>query len=482
MATQHAAVDLGASNGRVMIGSVADGAVTLTEIHRFPNGGIPVGDHLYTDTLGLYAGVVEGLRRANRVGKVCSVGVDSWGVDYGRIDVEGQLLGSPRHYRDERTIAQQEKLRAQFADDELYRMTGIQPGAAYNTIYQLMDDMTSVQWPLVDQVLFTPDLVGFLLSGARGAEATIASTSQLLDAATRQWSPEMASAAGIPLEIFAELQEPGTRRGRLRPGLIEGSEIELVAVGGHDTASAVAATPAVDEHFAFISCGTWSVVGAELLEPIKSSAALSAGYTNELGIDGTVRFNRNLTGLWLLQECQRAWQEAGEDANLFDLLDAAARSKELVSVVDAGSEVFLARGDMPSLIAEECRRTGQPVPQDKGAMVRCVLDSLALAHARTIRAIQELGGPEVHAVHIVGGGCQNELLCQLTADACQLPVVAGPVEAAALGNIIVQARAMGELDGDRAALRKVIANSGGVIRYEPHGSARPWDEAASRIF
>lgn len=481
MTTRHAAVDLGASNGRVMVGTVTDGAIRLAEAHRFPNGAIPVGDKLYTDTFGLYAGVVEGLRRASREGAVASVGVDSWGVDYGRIDTEGDLLGSPRHYRDERTAPHREELKARLSDLEIYRLTGIQPGALYNSIYQLMDDMHSVQWPLVDHVLFTPDLIGYLLSGAKGCETTIASTSQLLDAASRTWSKPMAEAADIPLGVFADLQEPGTRRGRLRPGLIEGADIEVVAVCGHDTASAVAATPATDEHFAFISCGTWSVVGAELEAPITSQAALEAGYTNELGLDGTVRFNRNLTGLWLLQECQRVWREAGEEADLMTLLDAAAKSPALVSVVDAGSEVFVSRGNMPEMIAAECRRTGQPVPETPGAMVRCVLDSLALAHARTIRSIEDLGGPEVHVVHMVGGGCQNELLCQLTADACQLPVVAGPVEAAALGNVIVQARAMGSLEGDRTALRAVVANSGELRRYEPQGSAEAWAAAALAI-
>lgn len=480
MATHHAAVDLGASNGRVIVGEVKDGSITLHEIHRFPNGAIPVGDKLYTDTLGLYAGVLEGLRRAVHSFPVTSVGVDSWGVDYGRIDAEGQLLGSPRHYRDERTLTHVAALGQRISDQDIYAATGIQP-ASYNSIYQLMDDQTSVQWPLVRQVLFTPDLVGYLLSGQVGTEVTIASSSQLLNAATRQWSEPVAKAAGIPLDIFGPLQEPGTRRGTLRDGLIEADPIELVAVGGHDTASAVAATPAADEHFAYISCGTWSIVGAELDAPITSEAAREAGYTNELGVQQKVRFNRNLTGLWLLQECQREWREVGEEADLMTLLGAAERSESLRSVVDAGSPVFLPRGQMRERIQDECRRTDQPVPETPGQVVRCVLDSLALSHAQTIRSIQDLGGPEVRVVHIVGGGCQNELLCQLTADACQLPVVAGPVEAAALGNVLMQAHAMGDLPGDLTELRQVVANSGGVRRYEPHGDAAPWRQAASRL-
>ncbi|MDO5727756.1 MAG: rhamnulokinase family protein [Bowdeniella nasicola] len=470
MATHHAAVDLGASNGRVIVGEVADGRITLHETHRFPNGAIPVGDRLYTDTLGLYAGVLEGLRRAVQIYPVSSVGVDSWGVDYGRLDAEGQLLSSPRHYRDERTAPQVDALRAKLDDQQVYTATGIQV-APYNSVYQLMDDRTAVQWPLVKRVLFTPDLIGYLLSGQIGTEVTIASSSQLLDASTRQWSEMVAAKAGIPLELFGPLQEPGTRRGPIRTGLIEGDPIELVAVGGHDTASAVAATPAVDEHFAYISCGTWSIVGAELDAPITSAAAHQAGYTNELGVYGKVRFNRNLTGLWLLQECQREWREAGEEADLMTLLHAAEQSPSLRSVVDAGAEVFLARGGMRERIIDQCRQTDQPIPETPGQVVRCVLDSLALSHAQTIRSIEALGGPEVRVVHIVGGGSQNELLCQLTADACQLPVVAGPVEAAALGNVLLQAHAMGDIRGDLTDMRAVVANSGGVRRYEPHGGA-----------
>ncbi|MDO5699953.1 MAG: rhamnulokinase family protein [Bowdeniella nasicola] len=480
MATHHAAVDLGASNGRVIVGEVADGTITLHEVHRFPNGAIPVGDRLYTDTLGLYAGVLEGLRRARHHFSVCSIGVDSWGVDYGRIDREGQLLGSPRHYRDERTLPHIETLRERMNDQDVYTATGINI-APYNSIYQLMDDATSIQWDLVERVLFTPDLIGYLLSGRAGAEVTIASSSQLLNAATREWSPKVAKAAGIPLSIFAPLEEPGTRRGPIRADLIDGDPIELIAVGGHDTASAVAATPASDAHFAYISCGTWSVVGAELEAPITSAAAREAGYTNELGVQGRVRFNRNLTGLWLLQECQREWRERGENADLMDLLDAAAAAPSLRSVVDAGSEVFLPRGGMEERIKEECRRTDQPVPETPGEVVRCVLDSLALSHAQTIRSIEELGGPEVRVVHIVGGGSLNELLCQLTADACQLPVVAGPVEAAALGNVLMQAHAMGEIEGELTDLRAVVAASGGVRRYEPHGNAEVWRSASARL-
>lgn len=479
MATRHAAVDLGASNGRLMVASVTPESVTLEETHRFPNGAVRVGDGLFTDALGLYAGVVEGLARAAGAGELASVGVDSWGVDYGRLDARGELLGAPRHYRDARTDATRRALAERLADADAFAATGIQP-APYNTVYQLMDDLTSPQWPLVDTVLFTPDLMGYWLSGVRVAETTIASTSMLLDAATRAWSPTLAAASGVDLRVFAPLTEPGTRLGPLRAHVGAGSA-ELVAVGGHDTASALVATPARDEHFAFISCGTWSIVGAELRAPITSAEAFAAGFTNELGVDGTVRFNRNLTGLWLLQECQRAWRLRGEDADLHRLLAAAAASPGLRSVVDAGSERFLAPDDMPERLADECRRTGQPVPDSPGATVRCVLDSLALSHARAVRQVQELGGPEARTVHLVGGGSRNELLCRLTADACGLPVVAGPVEAAALGNAVVQARAVGALAGDLTALRRIVAASGGLSVYEPSGTASAWRAAEGRL-
>ncbi len=481
MTSRHAAIDLGASNGRVIVGTLRDGEVELTEAFRFRNGPVEVRDRHYTDAWALFAGMREGLAVASREGALASVGVDSWGVDYGRLDATGELLGAPRHYRDDRTAAPRRALAQRVSEADAFALTGIQP-ASYNSVYQLMDDLASPQWPLVDQVLFTPDLFGYWLTGHRGAEVTIASTSHLLEAASRRWSEPMLAASGVPASVFAPLEEPGTLRGRLRPSIFpDAAVVDLVAVGGHDTASAVVAVPATDPHFAFISCGTWSVVGAELAAPMTTPEAFAAGYTNELGVDGTVRFNRNLAGLWLLQECQRVWAERGQDADLTRLLAAAAVAPGLVSVVDAGSEVFLAPGDMPARIAAECRRTGQPEPADPGALVRCVLDSLALSHARSVAQVQALGGPEVRVVHLMGGGSRNELLCQLTADACGLPVVAGPVEAAALGNVLVQARALGALAGELADLRAVIRASGGVRRHEPMGSRDAWRAAESRL-
>ena len=477
MTTRHAAVDLGASNGRVIVGAVDETGIVIESEHRFPNGPLAIRGRLYTDAPALYAGIVDGITRAART-PLASVGVDSWGVDYGRLDATGELLGIPRHYRDDRTAAQIPLLQAALPALDAYRATGIQP-ASYNSVYQLMDDLGSPQRPLVDRVLFTPDLMGYLLSGVLGCETTIASTSGLLDAATRRWSDTVAAAAGIDLSVFAPLQEPGTRRGPLLPDVARG--VELVAVGGHDTASAVAAVPAADEHFAFISCGTWSIVGAELRAPIVSDEAFAAGFTNELGVDGTVRFNRNLTGLWLLQECQRTWAASGNEIGVVDLVEAAAREPGLVSVVDASSEVFTAPDAMPERIQSECRRTRQPAPQTPGAVARCVLDSLALAHASAVKQVQRLGGPEVRVVHMVGGGTRNDLLCQLTADACGLPVVAGPVEAAALGNLLVQARAMGTLRGDLPALRRVIAAGADIRRYEPSGRASDWTDAEARL-
>lgn len=478
--TRHIAVDLGASNGRVMAGSVLDGRLTLEEVHRFGNGPVRVGERLYTDALALHAGIVAGLRLAAR-GGAASVGIDSWGVDYGRLDAAGELLGAPRHYRDDRTLPQVSLLAERIAPVDAYAACGIQP-ASYNSIYQLMDDLGSPQWPLVHRALFTPDLMGYWLSGVQGTEATIASSSGLLDAATRGWSRPLLAASGLSDALFAPLQEPGTRRGPLLAHVLgDGAgPLELVAVGGHDTASAVAAVPATGSDFAYLSCGTWSVVGAELDAPITTPDAFAAGFTNELGVDGTVRFNRNLTGLWLLQECQREWRGTELDADIVTLLDEAALEPGARSVVDAGSEEFLAPGGMAGRIAAACVRTGQPAPAGRGALVRCVLDSLALSHARAVRQVQRLSGREVRVVHLVGGGARNELLCQLTADATGLSVVAGPVEAAALGNVLIQARALGSLQGDLTDLRSVVAAGGGVRQYEPQGR-HDWAAAERRL-
>ncbi|MYS26199.1 rhamnulokinase, partial [Streptomyces sp. SID7804] len=439
----YAAVDLGASSGRVMVGRVGPGSLEVSEVHRFPNRPVRVPEGLRWDVLGLYAGVLEGLRAA---GPVDSVGIDSWAVDYGLLDADGALLGNPVHYRDSRTEGIAEKVWASVPADELYAATGLQY-APFNTLYQLTAARDTAQLRSARRLLMIPDLLAYWLTGEQGTELTNASTTQLIDPRTRDWAHGVAKRLGIDLALFAPLRRPGDPAGLLRPEVLEetglAGPVPVTAVGSHDTASAVAAVPADGERFAYICTGTWSLAGLELDAPVLTEESRAANFTNELGLDGTVRYLRNIMGLWLLQECLRAWGEP----DLGALLAEAAEVPALRSVVDAGDAAFLAPGRMPERIADACRASGQPVPNSPAEVTRCILDSLALAHRKAVQDAQRLAGQGVDVVHIVGGGTRNALLCQLTADACGLPVVAGPTEAAALGNVLVQARAHG-LVGD----------------------------------
>ncbi|RCG25423.1 rhamnulokinase [Sphaerisporangium album] len=444
-----AAVDLGASSGRVI---VSDESLRLSEVHRFANRPVRVSGTLYWDILGLYREIEYGLGLA---GPVRSVGIDSWAVDYGLLDSAGKLLGNPVHYRDGRT-------RAAEPSDELYAASGIQ-FLAFNTVYQLLADRLD----RAETMLLIPDLIAYWLTGEIGAEVTNASTTSLLDVHDRTWARGLIDRLGLPSRIFPPLRRPGDPIGAVPIG---DRSAELVTVASHDTASAVVAVPATSERFAYISCGTWSLVGVELTAPVLTSRS----FTNEAGIDGTIRYLRNVMGLWLLQECLRAWGEP----ELEPLLAAAAGSRPFAAVVDADASVFLPPGDMPARIAAECRRTGQDPPADLPAFVRCVMESLALAHRATLRQAIRLTGREVEVIHLVGGGARNALLCQLTADACGLPVVAGPAEATAVGNILVQARPAGVVTS-LAEMRALVAGTQRLTRYEPKGDEARWDEVAA---
>ncbi|MER7480105.1 rhamnulokinase family protein [Streptomyces sp. NPDC126510] len=468
----YAAVDLGASSGRVMVGRVGLDSLELTEAHRFVNRPVRVPEGLRWDILSLYGGVLDGLRAA---GQVDSVGIDSWAVDYGLLDADGALLGNPVHYRDSRTEGIAEKVWATVPASELYAATGLQY-APFNTLYQLAADRLGG----AQRLLMIPDLLTYWLTGEQGTELTNASTTQLIDPRTRAWSHDLAQRLGIDLELFAPLRQPGDPAGLLRPEVLEETgltgPVPVTAVGSHDTASAVAAVPASDERFAYICTGTWSLAGLELDAPVLTEESRAANFTNELGLDGTVRYLRNIMGLWLLQECVRAWGHP----DLGALLLEASKVPALRSVVDAGDAAFLAPGRMPERIAEACRVSGQPVPTSPAEVTRCILDSLALAHREAVQDAQRLAGHPVDVVHVVGGGTRNALLCQLTADACGLPVVAGPTEAAALGNVLVQARAHG-LVGDLAGMRRLLVNTQPLTRYEPRGGTERWRAAQARL-
>ncbi|MFF0221392.1 rhamnulokinase family protein [Streptomyces sp. NPDC004629] len=472
----YAAVDLGASSGRVMVGRVGHDTLELREAHRFGNRPVRLPEGLRWDVLALYAGVLAGLRAA---GQVDSVGIDSWAVDYGLLDADGALLGNPVHYRDPRTEGVPEKVWATVPAAELYAATGVQY-APFNTLYQLAAARSTDQFAHAARLLLIPDLLAYWLTGQQGTELTNASTTQLVDPRTGTWAHAVADRLGIDLGLFAPLRRPGDPAGLLRAEVLEETgltgPVPLTTVASHDTASAVAAVPAVGERFAYICTGTWSLAGLELTTPVLTEQSRAANFTNELGLDGTVRYLRNIMGLWLLQESVRAWG----DPDLDGLLRDAAEVPALRSVVDAGDAAFLAPGRMPDRIAEACRASGQPVPGTPAEVTRCILDSLALAHRRAVADAERLADHPVDVVHIVGGGTRNALLCQLTADACGLPVVAGPTEAAALGNVLVQARAHG-LVGDRADMRALLARTQPLIRYEPRGDAARWREAEARL-
>lgn len=447
MSVRVAAADFGAASGRVIVGEVSPDTVVLQECHRFANRPVRVAGTLHWDILSLYREMLDGLKAA---GPVDGIGIDSWAVDYGLLDTDGALLGNPVHYRDERTAAARENLE-RLGARELYATTGLQ-FLPFNTIHQLAAER---RLGLAHRLLMVPDLLAYWLTGEHGAEVTNASTTQLLDVRTRTWATDLIEKIGVDPALFPALREPGTVIGPASDGT------PVIAVGSHDTASAIVGVPAADERFAYISCGTWSLVGVELDRPVLTEASRAANFTNELGVDGTVRYLRNVMGLWLLQECVREW-----GADTVDLLrEAAGRPRG--AVIDPDEPVFLPPGDMPTRIVDACRRAGQPVPADPPAVVRCIVDSLADAHRRAVVQAQELSGSEVDVVHVVGGGARNSLLCQLTADACGLPVLAGPVEATALGNVLVQARALGAIDGDLARLRALIRATQPLTRYEP---------------
>jgi rhamnulokinase len=450
-----AAVDLGAASGRVMTATVGPSRLDLAEVARFPNVPVSVGGTLHWDILRLYQGILDGLRDA---GPVDSIGIDSWGVDYGLLGADGRLIGNPVHYRDSRTDGVMDTVLGTIPAADLYSTTGLQL-LPFNTLFQLAaDSLASAR-----TMLLIPDLMAYWLTGAIGSERTNSSTTQLLDVRTGKWAVGLAKRLGIPPEILPPLREPGSPIGRLLPatGL---DPIPVTAVGSHDTASAVVAVPASDERFAYISCGTWSLVGVELDAPVLTPQSRAANFTNEVGVDGTIRYLRNVMGLWLLQECQRQWGITDVEP----LLRAAAQIPR-GPVIDADDPAFLPPGDMPSRIADACRRTGQRVPADPPETVRCILDSLAQAHAAAVADAARLSGRAVDVVHIVGGGARNELLCRLTADACGVPVLAGPVEATALGNVLVQARALGALHGGLAELRSLVRATQSLRRYEPSG-------------
>jgi rhamnulokinase len=470
-----AAVDLGATSGRVLLGHVGHDELRLTDVARFKNAPVRTIDGLHWSVLELYRDLVEGLAAAVRQEpQLTSIGIDSWAVDYALLR-DGRMLGTPYAYRDERNEAGVEAVHATVPADELYRVNGLQH-LPFNSVFQLAVDKASGTLDLADSFLLLPDLFGYWLSGRSVAERSNASTTGLLGVESGEWDFALAERVGIPTQLFRPLVDAGTELGGLVPSAVRGigaSRAAVTTVGSHDTASAIVAIPATDPDFAYVSCGTWSLVGVELERPVLSEASRLAGFTNEGGVDGRVRYLHNVMGLWLLSESIRDWERTGETVSLPSLLAEAAAVTAPVPVFDADDEVFLAPGDMPARIAAWFGERGIAAPQSRPELVRSILQSLAEAYARAIEHARTLSGTTVKAVHLVGGGSNNTLLCQLTADATGLPVLAGPGEATAIGNVLVQARAQGFASGDLEALRALVARSFPPTRYEPRARRQP---------
>lgn len=471
MSKVYLAADFGGGSGRVIAGWLEDGKLTMEEIHRFGNRQVRLGDHVYWDFPALFEDMKAGLKKAASKGyEVESIGVDTWGVDFGLIDRDGQLLGNPVCYRDARTAGMTEKLFETLNPTEHYATTGIQV-MEINTLAQLLSIKGTAQLEAAEHLLFMPDLFSYFLTGKATNEYCIASTSELLDAKRREWSWETIEALGLPKRIFGDIVMPGTVRGELRKDIAEETglkDVKVIAVGSHDTASAVAAVPAIegDGPVAFLSSGTWSLLGIELPEPILTEEARQAEFTNEGGVGGRIRFLQNITGLWILQRLMAEWKERGEEQTFGELLPAAAQAS-ISSIIPVADAAFTNPPSMEKAISDYCRQSNQPVPQTKGEIVRCLFQSLAKKYKDAIEGVNGLLPESLKRLHIIGGGSQNGLLNQFTADALGIPVWAGPVEATAMGNILVQAMAAGEV-ADLAELREVVRRSVTPKVFEPN--------------
>lgn len=468
-----AAVDLGATSGRVILGTIGASGLEMRHLARFPNDPVHLPDGLHWNVLELYRQVLGGLTTARRQagGEIVSIGIDSWAVDYGLLR-SGQLLGIPYHYRDARTAAGVATVHEKFGPAELFERNGLQH-LPFNTIFQLACDREDGLLDLSERMLLIPDLLGFWLTGVQVAERTNASTTGLLDPRTGRWDDELLAALSIPAGLLPDLLDAGAPVGRLTGAAATtvGADLPVVAVGSHDTASAVVAIPNPDRDFAYISCGTWGLVGLELDRPVFSAAAREANFTNEGGVDGRIRFLHNVMGLWLLSESMRAWDRSANtsqrSSELEQLLAEAAEAPLPEKVFDVNDPRFMAPGDIPARITAWYREHDLPAPSTRAQMVRVIIESLAQAFADSVLTAARIAGQPVRVIHIVGGGAQNRLLCQATADRSGLPVLAGPVEATAVGNILIQARTAGLVEGDLAQLRDSLARTFTPVRHEP---------------
>ena len=481
MTTRYLACDLGAESGRLILGTLAGGKLSLEEIHRIPNTPVQTDGSLRWDIPKLFAELRVGLKKAGQRNiPIAGISTDSWGVDYLLFDGRGELIAPTFHYRDPRTARGVEKICSLVPWEQVFAETGIQ-FMAINTLYQLAAESPE-RIARAEKLLLVGDGVNFLLSGVARSEISLVSTSQLYNPHTKTWSQPLLEAISVPAKMLPPIVPSGTRLGKLKPELARESGLtglEVIATCSHDTGAAVAAVPAKGDDWAYLSSGTWSLMGVELPTPILSDACRELNFTNEIGYGGTTRLLKNIVGLWIVQECRREWARAGNEFDYARLTQLAADAPPFVSLINPADPRFLSPGDMPEKIAAFCRETGQPVPANPGATIRCVLESLALLYRRTLRQIEKLTGKKITRLHIVGGGSRNELLNQFAANSLQLPVLAGPVEATATGNILIQAITLGDLPSLTAA-RAVVEKSFDLVEFRPR-DATEWNQAYARL-
>jgi rhamnulokinase len=478
------AFDLGAESGRAMLGQFDGSRLELGEVHRFPNGPVQVFQHLYWDPLRLFGEMQQGLGLVASQGGIDALGIDTWGVDFALLGKGDVLLENPRNYRDPRTEGMLEAAFSLVPREEIFARTGVQ-FMQINTLYQLLS-MRVQGSPALEAArcfLLMADLFNFFFTGEKVCEFSNATTTQCYDPRAGRWSAELFEKLGLPAAMLPRIVPPGTRLGPLLPALADrtgAGPVPVIAPATHDTGSAVAAIPAATRDFAYISSGTWSLMGAELEEPLVSAAALAHNFTNEGGVDHTFRFLKNIMGLWLVQECRRTWECQGRVFSYAELTAKAGQAPAFAALIDPDHSSFLAPGDMPARIRAFCQQRGQTPPADEGGMIRVVLESLALRYRQVLDGLEEILGRRLGCIHVVGGGIQNQLLCQFTADATGRPVVAGPLEAAAIGNLMVLAMGLGEV-GSLAQAREVVGRSFAPRQYQPQGAGGSWDQAYARF-
>lgn len=477
----YLAVDLGAGSGRVLAGEFDGSRIELHELNRFDNIGLQLPSGLHCNIPQLYQNILEGLRiAADTYGdSVISIGIDTWGVDYGLFDKDGRLLGLPYNYRDSRTDGMMEKAFKKVLNEEIYKKTGV-PSLFFNSLYQLLSEVESRSPALesAEDMLFIPDMLGYWLTGNKTQERSFASTTQLYNPTKKDWDFELIEKLGLPKRLFKKISDPGTVLGGLRDKVAERTglkDVNVITVAGHDTASAVAAVPSQAETPAYLSSGTWSLLGLELPEPVITEQSLADGFTNEIGVNNTVRFLNNICGLWLIQETKRYWRDAGEDVPYSKMASFATAAEPFRSLINPDDPRFIEAGRMPEKIQEFCHQTGQPIPETKGEVIRCIYESLALRYAVVWHKLIQYTEHKPQTLHIVGGGCQDKLLNQFAANSIGIKVAACPVEATGLGNILVQMLANGEINNISEG-RAIVLNSSLVEIFEPEDQV-PWAEA-----